>query len=416
MKRFALVFSLLVTVLAATPALATWEFVTSGTTVDLNDVHNWYGSRILGDNGTLLLSTDNGVSWVDDSPGTSADLHKAHMPSSSNFWLSGSGGTVLVSTDQGTSWDPRGPGDPTANLRAIFSRSSGLAFAAGDQGKVFYSGNVGQTWHNRHTGASNDLYTGICPTIGGLNAIVAGEGGAMYRTTDAGVNWTTVATGTSRGIHDMIGGPGNSIIAVGEGGLILRSEDFGVTWTRIASTVTADLYGASTSGASSFYVVACGAGGTLIKSTDGGLTWGRLVSPTDADLFDVYGYNNNIWVACGAGGTIIRTIDGGGNVVAVDDLPTVAAAAELAPAYPNPFNPLTNLRFRLEAAGTVRLDVYALDGRLVRSLVHGQQSAGWHVVQWDGRDGAGSVMASGVYLARLSASGQVVGRRMQLVK
>ena len=75
---------------------------------------------------------------------------------------------------------------------------------------------------------------------------------------------------------------------------------------------------------------------------------------------------------------------------------------ELLPAFPNPFNPSTVIRYALPEGSFVRLEVYDVLGRRVRELVRDRQSAGWHSVVWDGRDEFGRKVGSGVYLCRLS--------------
>ncbi|MBK9304444.1 MAG: T9SS type A sorting domain-containing protein [bacterium] len=93
------------------------------------------------------------------------------------------------------------------------------------------------------------------------------------------------------------------------------------------------------------------------------------------------------------------------------DAPAAAATAFFTDVHPNPFNPTTTIRFALPAAGSARLAVYDVTGRLVRTLIDGNLAAGAHEASWDGRDAAGRSAASGVYLARLStASGAGVVR------
>lgn len=84
---------------------------------------------------------------------------------------------------------------------------------------------------------------------------------------------------------------------------------------------------------------------------------------------------------------------------------------ELFQNYPNPFNPDTKIGFVLKTASQVRLDVYDLLGRHVARLVEGSLSAGMHEVNWDAHD-----RAAGVYFYRLHANGQVVTRKMLLLK
>jgi hypothetical protein len=84
---------------------------------------------------------------------------------------------------------------------------------------------------------------------------------------------------------------------------------------------------------------------------------------------------------------------------------------ELMAAYPNPFNPSTQIRFTLDAGRQTRVAVYDLLGREVAVLVNGTLSAGSHQVTFDA-----SGLASGVYLVRLEAGGEVFTRRMTLFK
>ncbi|HEX9973749.1 MAG TPA: FlgD immunoglobulin-like domain containing protein, partial [bacterium] len=73
--------------------------------------------------------------------------------------------------------------------------------------------------------------------------------------------------------------------------------------------------------------------------------------------------------------------------------------------YPNPFNLATTITFQLLQPSKIRLSIFDLQGHTVRTLVHGDVSAGYHIIQWDGRDDRGNVMASGVYIMRIEARG-----------
>jgi hypothetical protein len=106
---------------------------------------------------------------------------------------------------------------------------------------------------------------------------------------------------------------------------------------------------------------------------------------------------------------------GGYQPVAV--LPSaVPPMAELAPPYPNPFNPGTVLKYSLAAGRSVRLSIHAVDGSLVRVLVDGHRSAGEHAAVWDGRDAGGRGVASGPYLVRLVAGTTCQTRGLTLLK
>ncbi|HOX25751.1 MAG TPA: Ig-like domain-containing protein [Candidatus Krumholzibacteria bacterium] len=93
-----------------------------------------------------------------------------------------------------------------------------------------------------------------------------------------------------------------------------------------------------------------------------------------------------------------------------------APAYRLHPNAPNPFNPITRIRFDTPRAGPVRVAVYDLRGRLVQALVSGNREAGSHEVTWSGRNRQGGDAPAGVYLVRLEAPGAVAARKMTLVR
>jgi hypothetical protein len=107
-------------------------------------------------------------------------------------------------------------------------------------------------------------------------------------------------------------------------------------------------------------------------------------------------------------------VEGGGGAVPVPDIPIVAV--QLHHCSPNPFNPKTTVSYDLPRAEHVRITVHAVDGRRVATLVDGQREAGRHEVVWQGFDDAGRRVASGTYLMRMEAGGELFVRRATLVK
>ncbi len=88
----------------------------------------------------------------------------------------------------------------------------------------------------------------------------------------------------------------------------------------------------------------------------------------------------------------------------------------LRPNQPNPFNPVTEIRFDLARGGPVRLAVFDLRGRLVKVLQDGFLPAGHHTAAWDGKDETGRAVGSGTYLYRLEGSDLQLERKMVLVR
>lgn len=89
----------------------------------------------------------------------------------------------------------------------------------------------------------------------------------------------------------------------------------------------------------------------------------------------------------------------------------LAASFVLEAPVPNPFNPSTRISFQLTATSTVDLRVFNLQGSEVVVLEEGVRPAGWHHVQFDGRE-----LASGFYLARLAVGSEARTERMLLIR
>ena len=70
--------------------------------------------------------------------------------------------------------------------------------------------------------------------------------------------------------------------------------------------------------------------------------------------------------------------------------------------HPNPFNPTTKINFALPQAGTVKVQIYDLLGKNVRTLVNKHKVAGRHEVSWNGRNRAGNIVAAGTYIYRMT--------------
>ena len=94
----------------------------------------------------------------------------------------------------------------------------------------------------------------------------------------------------------------------------------------------------------------------------------------------------------------------------------VPARPYLAANVPNPFNPLTTIRFGITRPGPVDLAVYDVSGRLVATLAHETYPAGRHEVAWQGRDQTGRRVASGVYFYRLKTDEFSDVQKMLLIK
>jgi hypothetical protein len=106
--------------------------------------------------------------------------------------------------------------------------------------------------------------------------------------------------------------------------------------------------------------------------------------------------------------------------VGVDGADVPVSRLALLGNVPNPFNPTTTIRFVVPgAAGTathVALDVFDLAGRRVATLVDGILPSGYRTAEWNGTSDGGAAVSSGVYFARVRASGDTETKKITLIR
>ncbi|HPY00944.1 MAG TPA: FlgD immunoglobulin-like domain containing protein, partial [Candidatus Marinimicrobia bacterium] len=85
--------------------------------------------------------------------------------------------------------------------------------------------------------------------------------------------------------------------------------------------------------------------------------------------------------------------------------------------YPNPFNASTSIKYTLPQKAHVKIDIYNIQGQLVRTLSKGEESSGTHIAVWDGKDNIGKNVSSGVYFFQLKTpTGVQEIRKMLLLR
>ncbi len=99
-----------------------------------------------------------------------------------------------------------------------------------------------------------------------------------------------------------------------------------------------------------------------------------------------------------------------------DETPLIADRFQLYQNFPNPFNPVTTIKFFLTERSNVQLKVFNLLGEVVKTLVSETKEAGEHSITWDGMNEISTPVNSGVYLLRLEAGSESQMRKMILLK
>ena len=84
--------------------------------------------------------------------------------------------------------------------------------------------------------------------------------------------------------------------------------------------------------------------------------------------------------------------------------------------FPNPFNPTTTITYQLSHTDFVKLTIFNILGEQVITLVDGVQSSGNHTIVWDGKDNMSNQVSSGMYIYRLQTRGEIISKKMMLVR
>jgi DNA-binding beta-propeller fold protein YncE len=139
---------------------------------------------------------------------------------------------------------------------------------------------------------------------------------------------------------------------------------------------------------------------------------GLVVPPADAELTVIGDLLDNTQFE---GSDIVQIISPGGGPQSFNegDIPSRVIQHG---AKPNPFNSSTAISYALPSDVQVQLCVYDLKGCLVKKIVDGNMSAGYHTVQWDGCNDEGEGLPNGVYLVYLNAGGHGEIQKLLLIR
>lgn len=354
---------------------------------------------LVGENGLVMRSSDNGVTWVEQSTNISNALFGAAFNNGVSL-AAGENGVILRSTDNGITWDIILPG-ATVNLNDIEIKSNN-AVVCGDSGKIYYSVNAGLTWDEAITNTNQNLKSVYF--LNTLTGYVTGDNGTLLKTNDGGGTWRNENLNfTSKNFNSVYAVNENFIAIVGDEGTAFLSNDGGISWFGPNMLMTEDNFNDIVFFNENEGIIA-GDNGLILKTVDGGITWQNAsinISGATNDLNAVSFYDINKGVAVGGNGLEIYTTDGGETWSDISPSFNAVFGSKaqnliLKQNYPNPFNPSTNISYELPYDANVTLKVYDAAGREVANLVSSYQTTGNHTVRFDA-----SGLSSGVYFYKL---------------
>ncbi len=268
----------------------------------------------------ILATHDAGESWLSQRFGRERALRGiSALPDGSQAWVVGTEGTILTTLDDGTSWNVQSS-ETERDLNDIVTLSDGRAWIVGDEGTVLTSRDRGASWFGRETGTDAllfdvDVLADGATVVAAGGSPLGGDRGEILKSRDGGATWTAIAhpslnSDAIASIEFSSDGRHGLALQVGtRGSRQLHTRDGGDTWEADAPQSADFLLSVSLQRDGSASTV--GAGGRAFRSLDAGNTW--QVAPTGSNAmlystaFDATGKHG---VAVGMG-AILTTDDGG---------------------------------------------------------------------------------------------------------
>ncbi len=268
----------------------------------------WNYRILVGASGTILKTTDKGVTWTTPASGTANNLYGAHLNYPNNVSMAvGASTTILKSTSWGDTWTSKNNGAPAKDYYGVYLATTTLAVAAGADGTIIKTTDAGENWAAKVSGVAVHL-RGL-HSADGTNITAVGDSGTLIRSTDAGDTWAPVGAGVTLENLNAIWFYSTTVgYAVGNNGTILKSTNNGANWSAQTSNTTENLY--AMMAPTSTKVNAGGANSTVVSTANNGTTWTVNQDPGINGAIRAFGWSTNTgdadYLAAGDSGAVRR--------------------------------------------------------------------------------------------------------------
>jgi photosystem II stability/assembly factor-like uncharacterized protein len=375
----------------------------------------------------ITRSTNGGTTWalVPYSTTSRTAFNCIQMLDNNTGWICGSLGAVYKTSNGGVNWDSVAidalPG--SINFRKIdfVNANTGWVFASAyatgsaDSATIFKTTNAGVNWTRQilpqagTTGSNRGVY--------GADMLDANTGYLCsyqprpWHTTNGGSTWLldSISDGFAGFMYDIkMTGPTTGYI-VGSSGRVYKTTN-GTIWdtlsipTRSFSNYALDFLNSNVG-----YIV--GSSGTAFFTTNAGVNWTTVNTQAQSTVWNVFMTPDTKAFGVGANGatfknnTVLTGIGGSETEIPM--------TYKLEQNYPNPFNPTTTIKFALPKTGIVSLKIYDITGREMMRLINNQSmNAGYQTQFFNG-----SMLSSGVYFYSLIVDNNLIDtKKMVLIK
>ncbi len=408
-----------------------WLSVSSPVSYTLNKSHfiDTINGWAIGDSGTIIHTSNSGVNWVQQQSGivnyAIDDIffvnQRLGWALANDFFYAGT--MMLRTSNGGLNWTGSRYPDSTLVFNTIYFLDSLNGYLSGYSGVIFKTTNAGANWFNCYIDTSYCPYLYLFPKnkfcfINSSTGYICGGQidiqGMIWKTTNGGAHWYTYCV-ASEPLYDIKAISPNKIISNGgdyEYGLCtVNSADGGNSWVYELNNIPGK--GSSIAYRTPAEVwVPLSFSQTFAVNTDSGNTgtpWLEIQTPDNRMINSTVFMSPTFGWSFGSGGSIYKYNTAVIGVGIVSE--NVPEDFSLHQNFPNPFNPETTIGYTLNNGGTVKIDIFNIQGKLIEELFNGFQPSGYHNISW-----AANNMPSGIYLCRVSSGSVEKTIKMLLVK
>ncbi len=411
-----------------------WFYQNSGVTSRISDIFfiDSQTGWAITDSTRVLKTTDGGNNWTSQTLSGYTPLGCIYFINANTGWTGGGyyffaqSGTIYKTTNGGNSWFVL---NHIGNVQDLYFSNATNGVAGLDQsgdfgtgGSIIQTSNGGTNWNGNYTNYN-------IPSIAFINSNsgyalghywddTGHDSSIVYGTADGGITWDVRYRKSNFPFfyyNDLkrIFALGSDVWMAGRDSFIVHSSNSGLSWDNqiIPDHKTKDAV---------FFIdnnIGWAVGNNsadtsnIIKTTNGGATWFNVRNSHSNALRTVFFADQYVGWAAGDDGIILKTVTGGLTSV-TGQTSVFNSDYRLHQNFPNPFNPSTKIFYDIKSTGQVKLKVYDIYGREVKTLVDKNLGPGNYETVFD----AGS-LASGVYIYKLEVNGvQIDSKKMALIR
>jgi photosystem II stability/assembly factor-like uncharacterized protein len=391
-----------------------WINQNSGVTNNLYDIKfiNKYTGWICGNN-VILKTTNGGDNWFQQyNPAVGKNLKRIYPVDSNVVYCVGIFETILKTTNGGDNWMiiRNAPSITGYNFfESLFFLNSKTGWMSGNLPYMLKTTDGCQTFDSIPITEwdTQDIYF-----KDSINGILCGEGASILKSTDGGFNWYYVNFNFSAYYNFYELSVINNQYCWAGGSVSYKSTNFGDDWDSLSYLSNYTL------GCIEFVNENTGwTGGDLnrlYKTTNGGITWRQEnTGPTMNGISGLHFYDSLIGWLTQTQGRIMHTTTGGEPLTQIiNNKEEISEKFILEQNYPNPFNLMTTIQFQVPSSKFVKLVVYDLLGKEVKTLVDEFKLAGTYEARFDG-----NCLQSGIYFYSLYLNDKIIQtKKLVLIK